>query len=270
MATGRSGRRARNPERQRQEPARPTSSGPAALDLWTRKRPDRRRPRHTLDQLAEAAMHIADTEGVEALSMRRLANEVGAGTMSLYHYVRTKDELLALLTDRVMSELLLADDEFPDTWREAMTAIARRTRDVLLRHAWVFDIAHDPTIGPHGVRHFDQSLRALRPLQLDIEDSLDILHAVDEYVFGYCLQAREAQDLTDDSTDAGGMFEYATELSRTGDYPQIASLLDEYGAEALWRRISSHDRDPERFDRNLARILDGIENDLASVQQPER
>ena len=99
-----------------------------AVGLWSRQPPGSRKPRYTLDQIAEAAMRIADTEGIDALSMRRLAAELGAGTMTLYHYVRGKDELLALVTDRVMGEVIVPDDEFPDGWREAMTTIAHRTR----------------------------------------------------------------------------------------------------------------------------------------------
>ena len=58
-----------------------------ALDLWTRMEPGSRRPRFTREEIAGAAVHIADTEGIDALSMRRLATELGAGTMTLYHYV---------------------------------------------------------------------------------------------------------------------------------------------------------------------------------------
>ena len=64
---------------------KPDGDGPAqAIDLWTRQPPGSRKPRYTLDEIAEAAMRIADTEGIDALSMRRLAAELGAGTMTLY------------------------------------------------------------------------------------------------------------------------------------------------------------------------------------------
>lgn len=231
---------------------------PVAYGIWTRERPGTRRPRHSLDQIADAALHVADTEGVDALSMRRLAAELGSGTMTLYHYVHTKDELMALLGDRVMSELLLDDRELPDDWREAMTAIARRTRDVLLAHPWVFDIAEDPTVGPSGVRHFDQSLQALSSLDIGVAERLDIIQTVDEYVFGYCLHRRN--DATDTAPDE--MRSYVIDLARGGEYPQVRALLDEYGTDDLWKELIVHERDPSRFDRNLARILDGIERDL--------
>lgn len=236
----------------------------AAYGLWTRERPGTRQPRHSLDDIAVAAMRVADTEGVDALSMRRLAAELGAGTMTLYHYVHTKGELLVLLGDRVMAELVLPDDELPTEWRAAMTAIARRTRHVLLAHPWVFDIAEDPTIGPNGVRHFDQSLRALASLDLTFTERLDILQAVDEYVFGHCLHARREVTATDSAGPAGtdAMLDYVVDLSRSGDYPQVAALIEEHGARGMWDLVRAHENDPDRFDRNLARVLDGIERDV--------
>ena len=78
-----------------------------ALDLWTRAEPPAAGPASRRDDIAEAAVRIADTEGFDALSMRRLAAELDAGTMTLYHYVRTKDELLTLVTDAVMGEVVV-------------------------------------------------------------------------------------------------------------------------------------------------------------------
>ena len=121
--------------------------------------PAGRKPRFTRDDIAEAAMRIADAEGFDALSMRRLAAELDAGTMTLYHYVRTKDELLTLVTDAVMGEVVVPGR------RAAARRLARRDHhrsptapgDALLRHPWMLDIADDPPIGPNSVRHFDQS-----------------------------------------------------------------------------------------------------------------
>jgi AcrR family transcriptional regulator len=234
----------------------------AAVDLWTRQRPGRRRPRHTLEQIADAALQVADAEGVDALSMRRLAAELGAGTMTLYHYVKTKDELLALLADRVMAEVVVPAASFPEGWREGMTAIARRTRAAVLAHPWLFDLNEDPSLGPSGVRHFDQSLQALSTLRLPLREKLDILRAVDEYVLGHCLQVRENAVLEQDEAIADEMQRYLLDLATTGDYPQISALLDEYGADAIFEEFRADVQDESRFERNLARILDGIERDL--------
>jgi AcrR family transcriptional regulator len=228
-----------------------------ALDVWMRTEPTSRRPRFTRDEIAEAAVRIADAEGFEAVSMRRLAAELGAGTMTLYHYVRTKDELLTLLTDAVMGEVVVPDSvPFPTEWKAALTLVAQRSRDAFFRHPWTLDITDDPPLGPNAVRHFDQSLQAVASLDLSLPERFDIVMTVDEYVFGYCLQARNNGG--DDPHDAE-MIEYVEQLMKTGRYPALEELTKEVGLNAAWSTISTHMRDPHRFDRNLARLLDGIE-----------
>jgi len=190
--------------------------------------------------------------------------------MTLYHYVRTKDELLTLVTDAVMGELVLPADQLPaDDWVTAITAIARSSRAALERHPWVFDIVDDPAVGPNGVRHFDQSLQAMASLPGTLADKLDVISAVDEYVFGYCLHARNNRtDQAEPALDAEEMMAYLLELTRSGDYPQLTLLLAEHDPAELWTLIDSHGRDQARFDRNLARMLDGIRIDLERRSQP--
>jgi AcrR family transcriptional regulator len=233
-----------------------------AFDLWTRTEPGRRRARFTRADIAAVALRIADAEGLEAVSMRRIATELGAGTMTLYHYVRTKDELFALLTDAVMAELVVpADEPLPQDWRRAMSIIAGRSRDALRRHPWILDIADDPSIGPNAVRHFDQSMQAVASLPGPLTDKLDVITAVDEYVFGFCIHERS--DFHDDETDEH-ILDYVVELVATGDYPQLAEMIDTLGIAPFWAQIQAHARDESRFERNLARLLDGIERSLPS------
>ncbi|HEY5014928.1 MAG TPA: TetR/AcrR family transcriptional regulator, partial [Acidimicrobiia bacterium] len=237
-----------------------------ALDVWTRVEPGRRRSRFTRAEIATVALEIADAEGLEAVSMRRIATELGAGTMTLYHYVRTKDELLALLTDAVMGEVVVPPDQpLPDDWREAISTIARRSRDGLRKHPWILDIADDPAIGPNSVRHFDQSMQAVASLPGTLTDKLDAMTAVDEYVFGFCIHERN--DFHDSSELDGGnhMLEYVKELVATGDYPELAKMAEDHdGLDSLWAQSQAHAADESRFDRNLARLLDGIERSLPS------
>ena len=226
-----------------------------ALDLWTRPEPMARRPRFTRESIAAAAMRIADTEGFGAVSMRRIATELGAGTMTLYHYVRTKDELLSLVVDSMMGEVVIPSTEpIPTDWRVALTMVAERTRAALERHPWILDMTADPAVGPNSVRHFDQTLQTVASLPLSLAERFDIVRAVDEYVFGYCLQHRGTEERSADDQ----MVEYVNGLVATGDYPQLAAIAEEYGLEEGWRQIELHERDPDRFARNLARLLDGI------------
>jgi AcrR family transcriptional regulator len=230
------------------------------IDVWTRADRGSRKPRFNRDDIAAAAIRIADSEGFEAVSMRRLAAELDAGTMTLYHYVRTKDELLTLVVDAFLSEVVVPPGQrLPRDWRNAITAIARRTRDALRRHPWILDITDDPSIGPNAMRHFDQSWQALGSLDAGFEDKLDLITVVDEYVFGFCLHERN--NLKDEPRD-DEMIEYIGELLIEDEYPALAGMVSEMGLPRLWSRINSHARDSGRFDRNLARLLAGFEASL--------
>ncbi len=192
--------------------------------------------------------------------MRRLAAELDAGTMSLYHYVRTKDELLTLVVDALLGELVLPTDQpMPGDWREAITVVAVRSRDVLRRHPWILDITDDPNIGPNAMRHFDQSWQALASLDATFEDKMDLITVVDEYVFGYCLHERN--NLKDHTND-DEMIDYIEDLLAENEYPALSAMVAEMGLPRLWSRLHSHSRSAGRFDRNLARLLAGFEASL--------
>jgi AcrR family transcriptional regulator len=232
-----------------------------ALDVWTRSQPATRRPRFTRDDITAVALQIADEEGFEAVSMRRIATELGAGTMTLYHYVRTKDELLALLTDAVMGEVIVPENEtMPTDWRAAVTLLAHRTRDALRRHPWILDITDDPAIGPNSVRHFDQSLGAMESLPISLEEKVDIVLTVDDYVFGHCL--RERNDFSAETGIPFNMVGYVKGLIADGGYPYLSHLEETVGLEAAWRRVEEQMRDEDRFDRTLAVLLDGFAANL--------
>src|SRR4029079_6731129 len=106
--------------------------------IRARPAPGTRRPSLSRDLIAATALEIADREGFEAVSMRRIAEKLGAGTMTLYHYMRTKADLLALMDDAIMAEALVPAGELPTDWRGAVAAVARRSRDAYLRHPWAF------------------------------------------------------------------------------------------------------------------------------------
>lgn len=236
-----------------------------ALDLWTRVPPQSRRPRLSREDLAATAMRIADADGLDALSMRRLATELDVGTMTLYHYVRTKDELLTLVNDAVMGEVVVPSHmPIPKDWRAALTLIATRTAAAFVKHPWTLDSNDDPPIGPNSVRHFDQSLEAVASLDIPLADKFDIISLVDEYVIGFSRSERNARrsDAIDNEDD---MIDYVSVLIDTGAFPHLAALTDEMGLRPLWQRVYSSLRDEKRFTRNLGRLLDGIEASLRAA-----
>lgn len=234
------------------------------LALWTRPEPGQRKPRFSRDKIAAAAVRIADAEGIEAVSMRRVAAELGAGTMTLYHYVSTKSELFALLTDAVIGENIVPADEMPEEWKAAVTVIARRTRAALSRHPWVYDIVEQPGIGPNGIRHFEQSLQAVSTLGPSLAERMNVISMVDEYVFGFCLRERETLRPSRHHGPQGDrslddLLSYLREVVDSGDYPFLAQLVESRGLESVWHEVEDFMNNTDRFDRNLAMLLDGIE-----------
>ncbi|MCX2733053.1 TetR/AcrR family transcriptional regulator [Saccharopolyspora sp. NFXS83] len=222
--------------------------------IWAEPAPGTRRPRFTREQIAAAALALADAEGFEAVSMRRVAAELGAGTMTLYHYVRTKDDLIALMDDAVMAEVLIPEGELPTDWRAALTAIARRTRDMSLRHRGLLQGLRNARLGPNALRHSDQSLAALAGTTLDPGSKLDLLAAVDDYVVGNVLRAGEPLHDGEVSADTA---RFLREQLEHDDLPHLRSLLGTEAPHTEWARLASATTAEERFEEGLRALLDG-------------
>ena len=127
------------------------------------------------------------------------------------------------------------------------------------RHTWILDISDDPNFGPNAIRHFDQSWQSLHALEATLRFKIDIVMTVDEYVFGHCLNERNHFTEGDDPS---GMVEYIQQLLGEGTYPAIDAIAEAEGVEMFWTTVHDHARDPGRFDRNLACLLDGFERAL--------
>jgi AcrR family transcriptional regulator len=239
---------------------------PAAAEaeplIWFRQEPASRRPAHTRADIARAALEIADSQGFDAVSMRRVAERLGAGTMTLYHYVRNKDELIALMGDAVMAEVVVPEGELSDDWRQALTQIANRSHDAFKAHHWVFQrMSDDGVPGPNGMRHFEQSLQAVVGLGLDRDQTFEVIGQVDDYVFGYSLrEVQEAKEQEHGWSPAVVDF-FKRELA-TGDYPLIHEFFgDDF--EAAFALAMEFIGNEDRFHRGLKRLLDGIESEFA-------
>ena len=230
------------------------------LPIWAVDPPGARKPRFTREQIAAAALALADSEGFEALSMRRIADALGAGTMTLYHYVRNKDELITLMSDAVMAEILVPDDELAEDWRTALTQIASRTRDAFSTHHWIFERMGDGRPGPSGMRHFEQSLQAVAPLGLSRNETFELIGTVDDYVFGYAL--REVQEMEEHERGwPPEVLDFFRRELASGKYPLISDFFGEdidSSFDAVFEFLSQ----PGRFERGLNRLLDGIEAEL--------
>jgi AcrR family transcriptional regulator len=212
-------------------------------------------------------MEIADADGFDDVSMRRLARELDAGTMTLYHYVRNKDELLALMWDAVIKELLVPEEDLTGNWRKALSQIARTTRNTFKRHPWIVEAMGQPAqSGPNGIRHFEQSLTAVDELQASTRERLELVSLVDDYVFGFAWREilQESYDAQGDPNMAeSGLAFFEAQLA-TGEYPNTGKLFRGDLRTAMERVMESFtgDANDRRFERGLKVLLDGFEANL--------
>ena len=201
--------------------------------------------------------------------MRRIAREFGAGTMTLYHYVRTKDELIDLMDDAIMGEVVIPDGELPGTWREALAAIARRSRQVFARHPWALQALDGARGGPNGMRHFEQSLAAVASLDIDVRSKLELIAIVDDYVFGFVFRSGAISAALSASLHEEIMEEllphFATQI-HSGEYPNIEQLFGGSDVRETWQLVVETMIAESRFEFGLGRLLDGIAGGLEREQ----
>lgn len=139
------------------------------------------------ERVVVEAVRIADREGVEGLSMRRLAGALGAGAMSLYHYVASKEELLDAMIDVVFDEIELPAEE--TDWSSAMRRRSVSARDVLARHPWAIGLMESRTTpGPANLRHREAVTACLRRAGFSVVMATHANWLLDCYVYGYALQ----------------------------------------------------------------------------------
>ena len=170
--------------------------------------------------------------------MRRVAQELAGSTMSLYYYVKTRAELLALMDDALMGELLL-----PSNHRKgprALLEIALATADMLRKHPWALVAMRGAPPGPNALRHTEQCLETLAETELSAKEKLTLLAMIDDYVFGYALREAESSTTGDEAL--------ARKLLATGDFPRL---------ERIFRR-GRIDPDPKRLRRALEVLLDSV------------
>lgn len=236
------------------------------------KRGQRHQPRRAAalsrDEIVRTAIAVADAEGAEAVNMRRIARELGSGTMSLYWHVASKDELLDMMIDAIVG-----DTQAPKPsgdWRADLRAGACATRDALHRHQWAVNfMSTRPPAGPKMLRNLERSLSSLDGLGLDKATAITTLMAVTTYVLGAVL--REQQEANGERYMAE-LFEGVPEAEKqavierfvqrirtSGHFPQMVAMLDE-GIDP-----DAADTRDERFEFGLDCLLDGIAARLSRV-----
>ena len=169
-----------------------------------KQRPDASDAGLSTQRVVAEAMRLADREGVDGLSMRRLAGALGAGAMSLYYYVANKDELLDAMIDVVFAEIELppADTD----WQSAMRQRSLSARQVLARHPWAIGLMESRTTpGPANLRHREAVTACLRKAGFSVVMATHANWLLDSYVYGFALQ--EASLPFDNAGELAGMTE---------------------------------------------------------------
>lgn len=207
-----------------------------------------RREPLTRPRALAAAITLADAEGIEALTMRRLAQALGVEAMSLYHHVANKHDILDGMIDLVFAEIELPVDE-PD-WATAMRVRARSLRATLLRHPWAIGIMESRSRpGPATLRHHDAVIGCCRRAGFSVEMSAHAFSLIDSYVYGFVLQ--EINLPFRDGDDLGAVLDAMVPDDFAERYPHFAELTAEYVLRPGYGY-------GDEFEFGLALLLDGL------------
>ncbi|WP_084549952.1 TetR/AcrR family transcriptional regulator [Actinomadura rifamycini] len=236
------------------------------VSIWMRpERPARGpRPAYSRAQITEAAIRIADAEGLEAATMRRIAAEIGAGAMSLYRYVPSRDDLVELMADRLQGEIDLEGVPSGD-WRADLARYAGGLRAMWLRHPWIATVHRSlPGFGPNQLRLIERVMAVLDPY-VSIDESLSLLSILTGYVESAAREevGQAAEVRRSGLTAAEWMARYSPYVRRlleSGEYPMLTKIV----LEARQPHLDHEDR----FRYGLERVLDCMAPALSAADGP--
>jgi len=207
------------------------------------------------ERVLRAALIIADRDGIEWLSMRKLGQELQVEAMSLYNHVANKDDILDGLVDLVFGEIALPAEH--TDWKTAMSRRATSARDALLRHAWAVSLMQSRTKpGPATLRHHDSVIGSLRKAGFTIGMAAHAFSAIDSYIYGFALQQ---VNLPYDTSEQAGQLAATIQRQVPADqYPHFAEMIVEHAMKPGYNYS-------KEFDFGLGLILDGLERLLKAV-----
>ena len=184
------------------------------------------RARHDRAAIAALAVRIADAEGLDAVTMRRLAGELGIAVMSLYNYVPAKEHLAQLMTDQLAGEYAYPVMP-PSDPRAAITDLARQGRDIARRHPWLAGLLHPPMPpGPNGLRYLDYFLGLLAGSRLGTGARLEVITMISGFATMYgAMQATTASQPAGAGGQTTAQAQALTRAAAQGRYPHLAAAL---------------------------------------------
>jgi AcrR family transcriptional regulator len=212
-----------------------------------------REPRIPLsrDRVLRAAVDLADRSGVEAVTMRRLGDELGFEAMSLYRHVANKDDLLDGMLDVVLAEWRLPDSD--TAWVEAIKSSARSVHDGLRRHPWAARLlTTGARFRPARVHYMNSLLGRLREAGFDPDSTYHVYHVLDGYIFGFSLWEIAYTTMAD---DVKGRASTLMETIPWDEYTDLAEHRDQHTSEGPHQEVNA-------FEVGLDLILDGLQKSL--------
>ncbi|MFJ4684111.1 TetR/AcrR family transcriptional regulator [Streptomyces sp. NPDC088789] len=226
--------------------------------IWARPERTGRgpRPAYTRADIAAAAVRVADAEGLEAVTMRRLAAELGCGTMSLYNYVPRKEDLYELMIDAVGGEHEVREPS--GDWRADMLRNAHQTRAIMRRHTWVPRLM--PGVygfSPNSLRFLEHCLACLAPLDAPFGTKTELIALVTGVVTTFTAneiataERTRSMPWTEAEENAVRMAYLGAQVA-TGAYPRLAAAFAEQQGPVDLEAV---------FERSLHRVLDAYDPD---------
>jgi AcrR family transcriptional regulator len=216
-------------------PARAAKTPGAQASIWDLPEHGTRgpRPRHDRAAITATAVRIADAEGLEAVTMRRVAGEVGIAVMSLYNYVPAKDHLAQLMIDQLVGEYAYPVTPATDA-RAAIADLAGQAREIARRHPWLAGLMQRPVPpGPNGWRYLDYFLGLLAGSRLDTGGKLEVIAMISGFATMYgATQAAlpaERAGAADAVQQNAAQIQAFARAAASGRYPNLAAALASAG-----------------------------------------
>lgn len=212
----------------------------------------------SLDRIVDAAVRVAQAEGLAAVSMSRVAGELGAATMSLYRYVAAKDELLMLMVDAAIGPP--PPDPPPAGWRAGLSSWAWAYRDFLHRCPWVTRVPISaPPLTPNNIAWFERGLYVMRDTGLHAGEKVGVILLISGYTRSVgTLEADINEAMASAGTSLPSWLSYGRLLSKLTDAEHFPALHEVIASRALDDDLETQDPD-EDFVFGLERVLDGVE-----------
>lgn len=213
------------------------ASGADRQPIWARPERGSRgpTPTHSRDAIVTAAITLADAEGIAAVSMRAVAIALGTSAGALYRYLSSRDDLLDLMTDRVLGELRPYPRADGD-WLDTMLLLARGQLSLYRRHPWLLDVIHRTSVGPQTLAWFDTCLRVLEPVRCAVTAKFEAIAMMTGVVSLFARSEATSRSFTFAGIDLAS-------------YPHLATAFSQPSGPAAQNDL---------FDRALRILLTGL------------